>query len=499
MVDPALLAEDGIRDYDMFVDGGHVEATSGNRFAVEYPYTREQWATVPRAGPDDVDRAIGAARETFESEAWQSLTATERGELLYALADIIDGRIDELAPAESLGNGKPLAESEGQITSLATRLRYYAGLADKITGDTIPVDADDTFTFTRREPYGVVGAITPYNSPLSLSGFKIPPAVAAGNTVVLKPSEETPVSSILLAELAAEAGWPDGVLNVVTGMGETGAALTGNADVDVVTFTGGVETGRKVAEAAGRNLTPVLLELGGKSPNIIFPDADLDAAVGGAIRGIFASAGQTCVAGSRLFLHDDVHDEFLDRLVERAEEMVLGDPFEEDTDVGPVISADAKSRIQRFVDGALEEGATLLTGGSPRDDLQGGLCYPPTVLADVTDEMEVACDEVFGPVLSVLSFEAEDEALERANDTSYGLAAGVWTNDVSRALRFTEELEAGNVWVNTYRQLSMTTPFGGYKDSGIGRENGIEGIEEFLQTKSVRMDYAEDRADTQYP
>lgn len=471
--------------YDMVIGGESVDAASGDRFEVTFPYDGEVWATVPEGGADDVDRAVAAARACFESETWRETSATERGELLYALADEIEAHVDELAELETRSNGKLIREMRGQVESLPDWYRFYAGLADKIHGDTIPNEQEGMFTYTRMEPYGVVGAITPWNSPLSLATYKIAPAIAAGNTIVLKPSEVTPISTIRIAELAREAGFPDGAFNVVTGFGEAGAALTDHDDVDKLSFTGGVETGSKVAATAGENIVPVTLELGGKSPNIVFPDADLDNAVTGAIKGIFAASGQTCVAGSRLFLHESIHDEFVDRLVKRAESIDVGDPFDPDSEMGPIAFDGQFEKVQKYVDVAVEEGATLETGGEPMTDMPGDLYYPPTIFTGVENDMTIAREEVFGPVLSVLEFEDEAEVLEKANDTSYGLAAGVWTSDVARAVRMTERLQAGVVWVNTYRKSSFTTPAGGFKDSGIGREKGVDAIEEYLQPKSV--------------
>ena len=323
-------------EYDLVIGGESVPAESGERFDVEYPYTRDVWATVPEGGAADVEKAVDAARDCYESDTWQSLTATERGELLFDLADVIEDHTEELGRLESQSNGKLFSAMNGQAEGLPGFYRFYGGLADKVTGDTIPVDDDGMFNFTLQEPYGVVGAITPWNSPLMLATYKIAPAIAAGNTVVHKPSEITPVTAIRLAELTQEAGWPAGAYNVVTGFGEAGAAITDHDQVRKVAFTGGLPTGKLVGKAAGEGIKPVTLELGGKSPNIVFPDADLDNAVTGAIKGIFAATGQTCIAGSRLFLHEDIEDEFLDRLVERTEALTLGDPFDPETEIAPV-------------------------------------------------------------------------------------------------------------------------------------------------------------------
>lgn len=482
------------RKYGMILDGESVESKSSEHFDVAYPYDGTVWATVPDATPDDVDDAVAAARRCFESNEWRGLSATDRGELLFSLADEIESHVEEFAHLETLANGKLIREMRGQAESLPRWYRYYGGLADKVQGDTMPIEQEGFLGYTKPEPYGVVGAITTWNSPLSLATYKIAPAIAAGNTVVLKPSELAPISSIRLAELALDAGFPPGALNVVTGFADVGAALARHEDVARVALTGGPEAGKAVAKAAAGNIVPSTLELGGKSPNIVFPDADLDNAVTGAVKGIFAASGQTCIAGSRLFLHDDIADEFVDRLVERAEAIDLGDPLDDETEMGPLISERQHERVSEYVRGALDEGATLRTGGEEHD-VPGGLYYPPTVLTDVTNDMTIAQEEVFGPVVSVLTFREEDEVVEAANDSEYGLAAGVWTNDIRRGHRMADQLEAGVVWLNTYRKSSFTMPFGGFKKSGIGVEKGMEAIEEYVQTKSVWVETEGDVSD----
>jgi aldehyde dehydrogenase (NAD+) len=482
-MDPDQLLED--RPYDMIIDGEAVAAASGDRFDIVYPYDREPWTSVPEGGPADVDDAVTAARDRFESDTWQDMSATDREQLLFDLADEIEAHTDELAALETLANGKLIREMLGQVESLPDWYRYYGGLADKVQGDTMPIEQEGFFTYTQPEPYGVVAGITTWNSPLSLATYKIAPAIAAGNTVVLKPPELAPVSTLRLAELALDAGFPPGALNVVTGFADAGAALSGHEGIDRVALTGGVEAGKAVASAASENVVPSTLELGGKSPNIVFPDADMDNAVTGAIKGIFAASGQTCIAGSRLFLHEDIAAEFLDELVARTERIDLGDPLDTETEMGPIASEDQYEKVRTHVTDAIGEGATLRTGGNERDDVPDGLFYPPTVLTDVTNDMRIAREEVFGPVVAVLTFSSEEEVVRKANDSKFGLAAGVWTNDIRRGHRMADELEAGVVWVNTYRKSSFTMPFGGFKQSGIGVEKGIEAIDEYLQTKSV--------------
>lgn len=479
---------DSVEESPMFIDGERVEATSQKWIDVTFPYTTDTWARVPQGTETDIDRAVKSARNCFQSEEWQSLNGTDRGELLYAFADKLEKYDEELARKGVLGNGKLLVEMDGRVDTVSDWLRYFAGLADKVGGDVIPADTDRMFIHTRLEPYGVVGAITPWNSPMTLATYKLAPALAAGNTIVLKPTEINPVTSIRLAEIAHEAGFPPGAINVVTGYGnEAGAALANHNNIDKLAFTGGIDGGKKVASSAGRNIVPVTLELGGKSPNIVFPDADMENTLNGTVKGIFSSTGQTCVAGSRLFLHESIHDEFISALVDRAEDITPGDPFNSSTQIGPIACKQQYEKVQRYVEIAKDEGATLVTGGKPTGEYEQGLCFPPTVFTDVTNNMRIAQEEVFGPVLSVIPFEDESEVIAKANDTTYGLGAGVWTQDIERAHRMMDALEAGVVWINTYRQMSYATPFGGKKESGIGRENGKQAIEDYVESKSVYL------------
>lgn len=477
-----------MKTYSMRIAGAPAAAISGEWFETQNPYTGEAWARVARGAAQDVDVAVQAAHFAFSEGPWAELTATERGRLLYRLADLIERDARKLAEAEVQDNGKLFAEMLGQLTYLPQWFRYYGGLADKIHGSTLPLDKKGYFTYTRHEPLGVVAAITPWNSPLLLLGWKIAPALAAGCTVVVKPSEFTSASTLEFAELFDEAGFPPGVLNVVTGYGqEVGAALVQHPLVQKVTFTGSDQTGRLINEQAARLLKHTSLELGGKSPNIVFEDADLEQAVFGAISGIFAASGQTCIAGSRLLLQDSIYDTFVEKLLSLAAAARMGDPMDPATQVGPVTTPPQFQKVLDYIRIARDEGATLLLGGkaAQRPECGKGWFVEPTIFGDVRNDMRIAQEEVFGPVLSIIRFKDEAEALRIANDVRFGLAAAVWTQDIARAIRMSERLKAGTVWVNTYRAVSFMAPFGGYKDSGLGRENGMDAVKEFLQVKSV--------------
>jgi acyl-CoA reductase-like NAD-dependent aldehyde dehydrogenase len=477
---------------DLYIDGEFVESTGDGRIEVDYPYDGTVWATAPDGTAADIDRAVTAARDAFEA-GWRSTGPSERSAVLHEIADVFDEYGEELAELETRQNGKLIREMEGQLAAMGDWYRYYASLANSEEGRVIPVENkdDQLFNYVVHEPLGVVGAITAWNSPLLLTTFKLAPALAAGNTFVHKPSEHTPISALRLAELLdEETSLPDGVYNVVPGHGETGVALTEHEGVDKLAFTGSTAVGREVGKTGGERLVPVSLELGGKSPNIVFPDADLDNAINGVIKGIFAATGQTCLAGSRVFVHEDVYDAFVDRFTDRAAEVTLGDPLEPETEMGPTAFPGQRETVEHYVDVAQEEGATVAFGGERPADSPGECFVQPTVIVDVDNGMQVAQEEIFGPVASVLSFADEEEVVELANQTDYGLAAGVWTEDMRRALRVVEQVEAGTVWINEYRTLSYRSPFGGYKDSGLGRENGREGLEEYQQTKSVWIDRA---------
>jgi aldehyde dehydrogenase (NAD+) len=484
-----MTTDDSVETHELFVDGSATDSTGTATIDVEYPYDGTVWARVPDGTDEDVDRAVAAAREAFEE--WRDTTPSERRAVLHEIAAVIDDHADELARLETRQNGKLIREMRGQMEALGEWYRYYAGVIETGRGETVPVENKDDgmFNYVLKEPYGVVGAITPWNSPLLLTTWKLAPALAAGNTFVHKPSEQTPVSALRLAELvAAETSLPDGAYNVVTGAGETGAALTEHDGVDKLAFTGSTATGRKIGATAGERLVPVSLELGGKSPNVVFPSADLDNAINGIIKGIFAATGQTCLAGSRVFVHESIAETVVDRLTDRAREIELGDPLDPETEMGPVAFRGQWEKVKEYVDLGSEEGARIAYGGEQPEDLPGECFIQPTVLVDVDNDMTVAREEIFGPVASVIEFSDESEAIELANDTPYGLAAGVWTEDMRQAHRVAGRLEAGTVWINEYRVVSRLSPFGGYKDSGLGRENGREGLEAYQQTKSVWMD-----------
>lgn len=455
------------------------------------PYTGQAWATIPRCGRAEVNAAVAAAKVAFHAPAWGGLTPTARGKLLWKFADLLDREADALAAIESRDNGKLIAEMTAQLRYLPDWYRYFAGLCDKIEGAVLPIDKPTMHAFTRREPIGVIACITPWNSPLLLLGWKLAPALAAGNTVVIKPSEHASCSTLAFARLFEKAGFPPGVVNTVTGLpAEAGAPLVSHPDIAKIAFTGGEPGGIAVYTAAAAELKKVSLELGGKSPNIIFADADLEKAVYGAISGIFAATGQTCIAGSRLLVQRDVHDEVVARLVAVAKTARIGDPSLVETQVGPVTTRDQLAKVLAHIEGARASGATCVLGGKRPDEaaLKAGWFVEPTIFVGVDNTMPIAREEVFGPVLSVIPFDDEEDAIAIANDSPYGLAAGVWTSDMARALRMSERLEAGTVWVNTYRAVSFMAPFGGVKRSGIGRESGQIAMHEFMETKTVWID-----------
>ncbi len=465
------------------IDGVESSPDAGEQFDTINPWTRQPWARIALGGKPQADAAVAAARRAFDEGPWPRMGFAERGRLLNRLADLLEVHTDELASADSRDMGKPITQARHDVARSAMNFRFFADHARLSTGETLPMDSGH-HSYTRFEPAGVVSAIAPWNFPLMLETWKIAPALAWGNTVVLKPAEDTPASATIMARLALEAGLPPGVLNVVHGFGpdSAGQALTENADVNRITFTGESGTGRIIAKAAATNLIPISLELGGKGANIVFSDADIDNAVSWSVQAIFRNAGQVCLAGSRLFVHRDIYDEFLDRYVEAAEKMVIGDPSDDGTEFGPLASEEHYTKVCRYLDLVESEGGKIRTGG--RGD---GWVVKPTVVTDLTDTSRLVCEEIFGPVVAVLPFDTEREAVERANNTRYGLNAMIFTENLNRAHRVAARLTAGTVWVNCFFIRDLRAPFGGVGDSGIGREGGNFSREFFTEPKAVVM------------
>ena len=482
------MNDNSLQRYRMFIGGEWIEAAGGEHFPSDNPYTGKPWASIPRGSATDAARAVEAAHKALTSGEWPKCNATKRGALLRKLGDLITEHSKALAETEVRDNGKLYTEMSAQTAYMAQWYYYFGGLADKIEGSVIPIDKPDTFNYTRYEPMGVIAMIIPWNSPLLLLAWKLAPALAAGNTVVVKPSEYTSASALEFMKLIEQAGFPPGVVNVVTGFGaEVGTPLVEHPKVAKVAFTGSDATGQRIYEAAAKGLKRVSMELGGKSPNIVFDDAQIDNAVKGVISGIFAATGQTCIAGSRLLVQQSIHDQFVDKLVALAKTAKMGDPMSLDTQVGPVTNPPQFKKILDYIDIAKGEGAKAVLGGAKatRPECGNGWFVEPTIFTGVNNSMRIAQEEVFGPVLSVIPFKDEEEAIAIGNDVVYGLAAGVWTQNMRRAFLMSEKLQAGTVWVNTYRAVSFMSPFGGYKRSGIGRESGQDMIYEYLQTKSV--------------
>ncbi len=473
----------------LLINGEWAEASGGKTFKSTNPATGEVLAEISEASAADVDRAVAAARAAFDEQSkWRKMSASERGRLIWKLADLMERDIDELAELETVDNGKPIFESRYVDMPMAIDvMRYYAGLATKLHGDTVYVNSS-AFTYTLREPIGVVGAIVPWNFPLLLATWKLGPALACGNTVVLKPAEQTPLTAIKLGKLSVEAGFPAGVLNVVTGGPETGRAMVAHKDIDKIAFTGSTPVGKEIMRSAADTLKRVTLELGGKSPNIVFADSDLDMAVKGTINGIFYGKGEVCNAGSRLFIENKVKDEFTEKLIDRAKKLKPGDPLDPKTRLGAIVSEQQMNTVLGYIEKGKAEGAQLLAGGG-RVSVNGdkGFFLEPTVFGSVKNEMTIAQEEIFGPVLATLSFDEIDEVAEMANRSAYGLAAGIWTNNIKKAHALARRLKAGTVWINTYGPMDAALPFGGFKQSGFGRELGAHAVEHYTELKSVWM------------
>jgi len=471
----------------LLINNRWIASESGKTFATINPSTGEEICQVAEADAADVEKAVRAARAAFEHGSWRKTQASDRGQMLHRLADLIEKHGDELARLESLDNGKPVSVAKAvDVAQTVGCFRYFAGWADKVHGKTIPIDGD-FFCYTRHEPVGVVGQIIPWNFPLVMMAWKLAPALATGNTVVLKPAEQTPLSALRVGELIVEAGFPAGVVNMLPGFGPTaGAAIANHMDVDKVAFTGSTEVGHLIMEAAAKsNLKRVTLELGGKSPNIVFADVDLDEAVEGAHFGLFFNHGQCCCAGSRVFVEEKIYDEFVEKSGARARKRTVGDPFDPKTEQGPQVDQAQFDKIMGYIDSGRSEGAKLVCGGERVGDR--GYFVQPTVFADVQDNMKIAEEEIFGPVMSVIPFKSLDEVVARANRTTYGLAAAVWTRDIKKALAIANNVRAGTVWVNCYNVLDTRAPFGGFKQSGIGRELGEYGLQQYTEVKTVTV------------
>ncbi len=470
----------------LLINNEWVESVSGKRFETINPATGEVICNVAEADAADVDKAVEAAKNAFHGKEWRQMSATRRGELLYKLADLIEQNIDELAQLETLDNGKPLKLSYGDLGLVIRCYRYYAGWADKVQGKTIPINGP-YFCYTRHEPVGVVGQIIPWNFPLLMQAWKLGPALCTGNTVVMKTAEQTPLSALRVGELIIEAGFPPGVVNILSGYGPTaGAAIARHMDVDKLAFTGSTEVGHLVMEAAAKsNLKRVTLELGGKSPNIVFADADMDAAIEGAHHSLFFNQGQCCNAGSRLFVEEKCYDDFVALSVEKAKKRIVGDPFNPNTQQGPQVDKDQFDKVMSYIESGMREGAKMLCGGHQVGDR--GFFIQPTVFADVKNEMKIAQEEIFGPVMSIIKFKDIDEVIELANTTMYGLAAGVWTQDITKAHAIANNVRAGTVWVNCYHIFDAAAPFGGFKQSGMGRELGEYCLEHYTEVKTVTV------------
>ena len=474
-----------IRQTKLLINNEWVDAVDGSTFETINPATGEVIAKVAHAGAKDVDLAVRCARRALESSRWSRMDAADRGRLLFKLADRIEQESEELAVLESYNCGKTITDSRGDLQGVVNTLRYYAGWADKIEGRTVPVRGS-FLSYTLRQPVGVIGQIIPWNFPLLMLAWKWGPALACGNTLVMKPAEQTPLTALRVGELAIEVGFPPGVINLLNGMGETtGNAMVIHPGIDKIAFTGHVDTAKLIQKNAADTLKRTTFELGGKSPNVIFADADLEQAVAGAFHAIYFHCGQCCTAGSRLFVEEKIHSEFVNRLVEKAKKRKLGDPLDDSTEQGPQVSKEQLDKILGYVEIGQKQGAKLVLGGNQFGDR--GFFVTPTVFDNVRDDMAIAKDEIFGPVVSILPFKAMDEVVERPNNTSYGLAAAIWTKDIDKAHLYAKQVKAGTVWVNCYHVVDTTTPFGGFKMSGQGRENGESALEHYTELKTVTI------------
>jgi len=481
-----------VRSYQMLIDGNWVNASNGGMFESINPANGQVWSKVPEATESDVNEAVNAAHRAFTTGPWSKMTPTERGKCLRKLGDLLAEKSEPLGRTESVDTGKMLKETRWQAKYIAEFFHFYAGCADKISGETLPIDKPDLFVFTNREPLGVVAAIVPWNSQLFLVAVKVGPALAAGNTIVLKASEHASAAMLEFGELIEEAGFPPGVVNIVTGHGEPcGKALTSHPLVARISFTGGPNAARHVLYNSAENFAEVSLELGGKSPFIVFEDANIESAVNGSVAGIFGAAGQSCVAGSRLYLHEDIADEFLERMIEIAKGIKIGDPLLEETQMGPLCTIGQLENIEKEVSHAIEEGGKVLHGGK-RPNNMDGLFYEPTIISCKDQNMKIVDTELFGPVLSVLKFKTEEEVIGLANDTVHGLAAGIFTKDSARSLRMAKAVRAGIVWVNTYRVVSPIAEFGGIKGSGYGRESGFQAMHDYTRPKTIWMNTSDE-------
>ena len=475
-----------LKSYQMLINGEWVDASNGNSFTSINPSTGDAWATIPEASAQDVDRAVKSAHEAFTNGPWASTLPTERGRYLRKLADLLADKSEELGRTETIDTGKMLKETLWQAKYIAEFFHYYAGCADKIHGQTMPIDKPDLFVFTDREPLGVVAAVVPWNSQLFLVAVKIGPALAAGNTIVLKASEQASAAMLEFGKLIEEAGFPPGVVNIVSGHGDPcGKVLTSHPLVQRISFTGGPVAAKHVLYNSAENFAEVSLELGGKSPFIVFNDADIESAVNGSIAGIFGATGQSCVAGSRLYLHEDIADEFLKRMVELAAKIKIGDPLAEETQMGPLCTNGQLETIEQEVSYAQTQGAALLHGGKRPEGMGNGLFYEPTIIECPSQDLKIVDTELFGPVLSVIRFKDEDQVIKLANDTKHGLAAGIFTKDSARSIRVAKAVRAGIVWVNTYRVVSPIAEFGGFKGSGYGRESGFQAMYDYTRPKTI--------------